>query len=558
MSTVTSRTIDVLSNGEPTAAGRHPDQRPRTATDRRWMPGAVVAVVALFAVTLALFGSRTSPGVSSDSIDYISGARNLARDGLYVDYASKPITLFPPGFPLTLAAGDTIGVDPVDGARWLNALAFGALVVLMFVLARRHVRVWLAVGASAALALAPGSFGVFTFVWTEPVFCVLTVAMILALEPLMMSRGRDRKFMVLVGVLGATAFLYRYAGVVLVVLPTLIIAVGARRDGFAAIVRRVGAYSALAVIVPVVVVARNLSHGTDALGPRASSLESPASVARDLMDSWRSWLVDSRAPSVVAYLVLAGVVAVVATGVWIALRSRRTKTGSDERRVHDTTMFPLAAFVVGYLAYLVVSELVTNVDVLDVRLLAPVLAPAVVLVTVAVERILQFDWAIGGRWIPRVVVGAFAVWLIASLATSVDRARTDGAAGQRFAADSWRGSALVSAVEQLDHDAVIYSNVANGIYYASGRQPISPSPASHFYRSADTRNELPLFQREVEQAGSAFLAWQPEYGSGWVSPADLRRRGFDVELVAKTADGAIYAVRTAAHSEDTAPSSPDG
>jgi hypothetical protein len=544
MSTQTTPTIEVTPYARPEPAALRTDERSGQRDGRHWVAWTAVAVIALAAVALALVGTRTSPGVSSDSVDYISGARNVAHGNGFVDYASKPITLFPPGFPATLAAGDKLGVDPVDGARWLNALAFGALVVLTFVLARRHVRIWLAVGASAAVAFAPGSFGVFTFVWSEPVFCVLALAMILALEPLMVRRGRDPKLIVLVGVLGAAAFLYRYAGVALVVLPVLVIAVAARRDGIAAVLRRVAGYSAIAVIAPALVVARNLSHGADPLGPRASSLETPPSIARDMADAWRNWLVDSRAPSALGYLLLAGVLALLVAGLWIGLRERPRASHTTEY-ARETTMFPVAVFVAGYLAYVVLSELLTNIDVLDIRLIAPVLAPTVVILAIAIERILHVDWTGAGKWVPRVLTAALVLWLVASFATSLDRARSDGDAGQGFAAASWKRSQLVAAVNKLPlaRQDVVFSNVANGVYFAGGRQPIVPSPSWHPYRSDDLTNELPGFRQQVEQARSAFLAWQPASRGGYVSPAELRQHGFELEAVARTSDGTIYRVR---------------
>lgn len=236
------------------------DQSERVGRHSTW---AAVVIVAMCAVALALLATRHGPQVTNDSATYLAGARNLEAGRGFVSYDLQPITLFPPGLSLTLAGADRLGLDPVDAARILHAFAYGASVVLVFLLARRHVRrEWIAVAAAAAVALSTAMLNVYTAIWSEPIYCLAAVGLILVLESLMARRGQAIPLAVAAGLIASVGFAYRYAGHVLLVLPVLTITVAAWRDGLAAVIRRLVPYLATAAIVPALVAARNRSKGS--------------------------------------------------------------------------------------------------------------------------------------------------------------------------------------------------------------------------------------------------------------------------------------------------------
>ena len=499
----------------------------------RWV-GAAVAVAALIAVGLVLVGTRQGPGASPDTTNYISGAGNLSSGDGFVNYALVPITRFPPGFSMTLAVGDRLGIDASDGARWLNAFAFGALVVLVFLLARRHVRsVWLAAWAAAAVAFAPAMLGVHTYALTESVFSVLVVAMLLVLEPLMQRRGRAPLLLLVAAVIGAAAFLYRYAGMTVLALPVLVIVVSGWRDRLGSVLVRVLTYVALASAVPALVVARNLSEGTDSLGDRSSSEETVRDVALDMTGALSEWTLDARVPAALRYAALAGAAVLVFAGLGVSVqRSRRGQ------RVEGTPLLPLAAFVVGYLAYMVVSELTTRIDPVNTRLLAPVFAPSVVLAAIAVQELVARDWRGHRRLVTRGLGVALVLWLGVSLTASAARARHVGQAGQVYSSESWQHSELAARVRDLPQESFVFSNHPDGIYYVASRQPIYLSPAADSIPSPEK-----VFRRQLNDSSSVYLAWYTNSFRGSIlTPGELRRRGLSLEPVTKTSDGVLYRV----------------
>jgi hypothetical protein len=535
--TVLARTVSLTASSPTYLRGRRsPSERRRFVTGwhvvrgrqrgaaRQWAWPAVV-VAMMIAGALVWLGTRQGVGASSDSAVYVSGARNLADGDEFVSFSLQPITTFPPGFPITLAAGDRLGVDPAEGARALDVVAFGALVLLTFLLARRHVgSPWLCVWTAAAVAFAPALLGVYTYAWSEPVFNVLVLAMLLIVEPLMVRRGRDPVLLFLAAVVAGVAFSYRYAGITVLALPAIVILASAWRDGFRALLARTSTYVGLAMVVPALVVARNLSDGAGVLGDRGTSDETLGGVAQDMMRTFHEWALRSES-SLLGYVALAGAGVVMTFGLGIAVR-RRTRGHRGE----GAPLLPLVTYVVVYLGYITASELSTSLDRVASRLLSPIFAPSIVLGAIALQEVLGFDW--GGRhglrrWATAALSAALVLWLGVSLRSSVVAGRKDGERGQGYASRSWKASELAARVRGVPPRSRVFSNAAAGLYYVSGHQPVSSSPALRARRA-------PL--------SHAYLAWYAGSSDGAATPSELRDLGFSLCVVARTRDGTLYRV----------------
>ena len=73
-------------------------------------------------------------GIYSDSVVYVGVARNLLRGHgvTYFDYNGQmaPVTHYAPLYPMVVSSLGLMGIDPVEGARWLNALLFAFNIIL--------------------------------------------------------------------------------------------------------------------------------------------------------------------------------------------------------------------------------------------------------------------------------------------------------------------------------------------------------------------------------------------------------------------------------------------
>ena len=91
-----------------------------------------IAIIGFISILLA---TSWGAGVTPDATFYLQGAQNIA-DGLgyvWIDFCSgacKAITHWPPLFPFILSLGTHLDLEPLAGARWLNASLFAANILL--------------------------------------------------------------------------------------------------------------------------------------------------------------------------------------------------------------------------------------------------------------------------------------------------------------------------------------------------------------------------------------------------------------------------------------------
>ena len=97
-------------------------------------------LLALLATFLVLI--TTAPNgiaLTPDSVGYVSAARSLSTGKGVTLYDASPLTLQAPLYPTLLSLTELLsGLDPVEGARFINAGLFGLIVYLSGLLFRRR------------------------------------------------------------------------------------------------------------------------------------------------------------------------------------------------------------------------------------------------------------------------------------------------------------------------------------------------------------------------------------------------------------------------------------
>ena len=502
---------------------------------------ALVGVGAVAAIGVVLWATRNGAAVSPDSATYVAGARNLVAGRGYSDYQLVSITDWPPGFSITLAIAQEVGITALTAARWLNALALGVGVVLTFILARRYVqRPYLALTAALVAGFAPAMVGVFSFVWSEPIFCVITLGVLLLLERVGAAPCARFGPIIAVGLLAGIGFSYRYAGMTLVALVIVTVAVACWRSGTASMLRRTGGALVASMVVPVIVMGRNLTHGS-LTGQRLPSTETVHGVVVSSERFLSGWILAGHHPATsLGDALIVGVI--LAMGIGIALRVRERGVGSVATRA----LFPLVAFVVGYALYIAITEFQTVIDPPDDRICCPVLAPAAIVVVVAIDAMLNHRWA---RRSPLVASGTFvllAFWIAAMVHASTTAARADGGSGVRFEADGvttpfWTGSPFIAGLRTLPGDISMFSNQPGGIYLATDRQPV-------FYSGQPLAvPPIPVPEQTIElkktiarQHRPVYIVWSlPNYRPHLVDPNYLAAHGVRLQRVLTTPQGTI-------------------
>jgi len=141
---------------------------------------SVIGLLSIIGSAIVVFNTTRGAWGYSDSIAYITSARNLLRGiGLGYYYPSGRfyiLTHYPPLYPLVLAGLGLLQVDLVVAARWLSILLFaGTLFGAGLVFLRYSPSPWLAILGSLLIGIFPTSLMMCGYAMSEPLFVFLFV-----------------------------------------------------------------------------------------------------------------------------------------------------------------------------------------------------------------------------------------------------------------------------------------------------------------------------------------------------------------------------------------------
>lgn len=472
--------------------------------------------------------------------------------------AGTELTVFPPGYPALLAIGQGLGLTPLVTVRLVGALSWAVVVACTGAAVRRRVPThpWVAVAAAAVVATAAPMFGVMRMAWSEPPFlAVVMLTLVLADRCRAEGVAGRGRVVALIGLVWAATML-RFSGLALV--PAVAIALwGAapaphRRPvprprwlpGRLPIVPTLFVLGAL--VAPAGWMLRNLVVDGTLLGPRNESTATPAGELADLVRTIARWVAPTPAA---ALLALVGAAAV---GVLVARRPEVDPPGpagatTDTTRPSSPGSGEVwAVFVVGFTVLTLWSRLTTQIDSLGDRLLSPVFAPIVVLLSIGAARLLAPLEHGGDPATPSVARRALAVavagWILVSLVGSIVAVRQLDAQGGSHLARRFDGSALVDRVRELPAGAVVLSNQAEALAYLSQRPVVMDPPARTDYGWTPADPTAQQLQSLVSCATApVYLAWFDRTPPHFLAPDELPAT-LSVTPLARVADGALHRI----------------
>ncbi len=482
--------------------------------------------IAGIGVILMLYATAQGAGTSPDSVGYIRNARALAA-------GHGPVSAqFPPLFPALLALIAQFGVAPLDAARGLNALLFGANIVLVgaaLLMCFPH-RVWPAVSGALLLLITPALTGIHVMVWSEPLFICLTLICLIVLAR-WLAAPRAAWWLASAGA-AALALLTRYVGLALVLTGAL----GILWLGRQSLHRRAGLALAWSILALTPLTAWLLLGPTDT--GRTLGLHPPGmSQFQQALSTTTGWLPAPASTDAGGRIILWGVI--VAWAAFVYVRRARSAPPAPPT--------PLMLKLIGLLAlsYAIMLALsITFFDAntpLDDRILSPIFVAGVLgVVYLAGETIRLSPSPAGATVIMAIVALLFGVLALRQTAQSIAHQHRDGIG---FSSLAWKQSALLLQVSELPPGVELFTNAPEPIYLITGRDA-RPFPRPRDAMS-DTANAA--FAGEMHTLGAAlasgdavavFFRTLPQRARP--SEAELQANT-GVRVVSETTDGAIYA-----------------
>src|SRR5262245_59310903 len=202
----------------------------------RRAPAAWLAVLAALGGILALaYATRHGVGITPDSVVYLEAARNLAAGRGLVSSDEgvelRPLTRFPPAYPVAIALLSALGPDSLDAARWLALALLGANVGLVGLLVARSApgARWLPAVGAGLIACSPEIAMLHGAALSEPLFLLLGFSGLLLLARHLEQPG-DAALLAAALSIGL-ATLTRYVGLALVVTGLLAILLASNLPG---------------------------------------------------------------------------------------------------------------------------------------------------------------------------------------------------------------------------------------------------------------------------------------------------------------------------------------
>jgi len=485
---------------------------------------------ALVAVCIRLYG----PGLSPDSVGYISIARNLASSGVYRNYGGGVAPEWPPLYPILAAILQKLtGIDALITTGVINVLSHGLTVFASGLLLSRvtgHSPIAKHLG-TVAIAISPALLAVSVMAWTEPLFICCSVMCLLALHDIVAGENSAR-LLVLLTLFAALAALTRYIGVVLIPVGALIILLFLAAKPLKRLA--VSGLFSLGALMPIAAwMLRNHRLTGTFAGSRAPSSFTLSDNLGFTLDTVRAWfLPDKAVPTRYGLVIVMGLLGFL---LWAFIRRRL-----DAPRTRAVFALPAFLLTVTYLIFLIVSSTTTAYDQISNRLVVPIYVPVVVLLMMGWD-LLSACWAgrMGTILVTCALVGAFLPWFLYMKDDTTRTVRTcvaQGAGG--YNTRRWREGALVAYLQTAGPTMTerIYTNGPDVLYILTPLDNGVFSPRKGYYNSPLTVSSKPSMKLPAR------LIWFNGIRRAYLYTVEELRQYYYLTPVFQASDGAVYVV----------------
>ena len=499
----------------------------------RWQRVALVALV-LYPAVMIVIATANGPGISVDSVSYAAAATSFADTGRFVTYDGTDLTLFPPGLPAALGLLVAMGFSLSTAAIVVNVVAVCLTIIASYLLARQVlVSPGWSLVVAAAVSLLAATVRVGSYLWTEALFTAL-IAGALVLIAWAVRRHRTPWWLVVAaGALVALSTTLRYVGVVAV--PVVMVAIAwASRESRVRRALVAGSIGLMGLVLPAF---RNVMLGSSALGERYPGSMGIEGAVTGLVLQWGEYVAPSRSTSLTV-IVGAVVGIVLLVGMWLVI-VQRNRPGAV-----------LALFVVLYWTAIVFSQVGTRLDVVTERFAAPVLAPSVVLVLVALRsglaessRQLAPVVKVNQEKVHRVLAGGLGVLGVAvlglSVVHSVEFVRDGNRGGIDLASVAAADRFLVQAATALPAGAIVASNDPWQVWWSRGGVVLNFPPSAEEWPSERVESDLDAVERSVDARERIFVVIDEEARAS-LHLSELEQVGLSVRVL-ESAKGVLVA-----------------
>lgn len=477
--------------------------------------------------------SRYGTGLSADSVTYLAAAQNILAGHGYVNFDGAPVLAFPPLFSMMIAILSVGLLDLASVARFLNAFCFGLIVFLAAHWFFRHLHSrFLAFLGTTTVLLSAALLGISVYAWSEPIFIVLTMLMLLQFEK---ADSTDSLApWIWTGIFASLAVLDRYAGIIIVVTGSILLA-AKRTNSVSSRVRRLFLFLLIAMLPISLWFYRNYELSSTITGYRVESARTLIQSIHGTLKVMSLWFLPRLIPLQYRISLL---IVLMTLFLLIVFRVLRINTAVADM----IEVIPFLLFILLYTLFIIYTTSTTALSEIDDRYMSPIFAPLILSLFYLIDT-WMYKYAVKtGNTIPQTILAAFLViWLMYPALITYKTVKTEieqGAGG--FHSSYWMESDLISYLKNNDLSGTIYTNEPSAVYALTGRA-YNPSPEKFAYESQVSTDDLLRFQADLQSRGVIYLVWfNTDWWKGYLYDVDDFRNLCDLERIAALQNGDVY------------------
>ena len=497
-------------------------------------------------VRTATYGAAVTP---YDSIHFLSTALNFLAGEGWRDFWGFPLVGWPPLFPLLLAAGGWVGLDPLEVGRWVNATAFGLTILAAGGWLRSHLRsrgLGLAATAAIAVSLPLSEFA--SRFMTDALFVLFTLLALIQLTSFL-NRRTDAPLW-WAAVFAALAALTRYPGVVLIGTGVLLVLVR-RTPPLAVRLKDAVVFGAVSSLPLAAVLTRNWAVSETLTDERDGPGRSLSDSLSQVADVFREWVIPLNALDESGYLLWPAAGLVVAVGMVVVVSGRGLGMGAERTAPPLLGLgpaIPFGGFAVGYLGFMITVVPFVVYQGIDSRYLLPVYVPLLLTAGLLLDRFLSIEAASRMDAVRSVLASLILLGALAHTGLSAHRnlritrqAWKAGFESWTLNGSYWEPSETLNYIRTHLSEGKIYSNNAELAWFWDGTAALG----KHQSLPGRINKVIPRIMRRTDGTSSHIVWLQNQKFSCDYDDIDLRCLP-GVEPVAELSDGVVFRLTTAA------------
>jgi len=526
-----------------------------------WLGWVVILALAAGGGAAVLLATRFGPWAHGDSTGYIATARNLLSGlGLGMVNPSgeyRPLSHFPPLYPLTLGAMGLFHLDVIDAARFLDVGLLAAVIALIGWWMKEASDSYLFGALIAAIVLTSSAIvRMFTGAMSEPLFVFLSIGCTALLAGYL--RHGKRRLLLLSAAAAALASLTRYVGVGWIAAGSLAVLSLGSFDRKRRVIDALGfgVVSAIPMLGWLLFLAAQPAPRT----ARSWALDVGELWSRlgpfrlDLVEAaWGLLRVTENLPAAPyrMRLLLLGLVFLTQLVLLVYFLRTREQHGAEDADAAGRSLQAAGLSFIFVIFYGIVLALAFLFSLPSPDINERMLAPVVPLAWIVLACTLA---GIGKRTAKErcarcLLVAAVAAMMISDLPASLRLITRLHESGEGYTSKSWRSSETIQVVRGLPASAPLVSNQPDAILLLTGRpayemsELVDGEPRQSFSRFGDNLEEDE--ERAFIEQGAALVLFNSITGqlkNIYSDEAETRLQALTrgLYLFARVEDGAVY------------------